>query len=381
MRYFTLVFILISFWSNSVCAQLSLNSRINIKIDTISVPKYKDFPIPDPEFKRIYVECGYGDFTLTNPKEIEVLKNSVIKSIDLVYTKYPKDLDLTELNNRRIEYLHLICPTIFSNTLIQWRIVSQTSCTSEYAAKNLFHGFVIVYKPGPTAESSARELAHMMDVWNNKIEVKDTSILQIFRRNKWKNMTVAADLTGSMTPYIAQVFQWYKLTFATKDFNEFVFFNDGDRKDDVLKLTGKTGGVYYCNSTNKDSVLSKAAQCMQNGYGGDLQENNIEAILLAIKKNPKLKEVIMIADNWAPMRDYALISQIKIPVHVIVCGVQSDVPINTEYLDLARHTKGSVHTIEEDIVKLSELAEGKTLKIGGFEYRISGGKFVKIHKI
>ena len=119
---------------------------------------------------------------------------------------------------------------------------------------------------------------------------------------------------------------------------------------------------------------------MKNGWGGDIQENNIEAILYAIKQNPDLKEIILIADNWAPMRDYCLMSQIKIPVHVIICVKQEGMPINTEYMDLARHTKGSLHTMEEDIEKLTEIAEGKSIEIDGFEYKVLGGRFIKIKR-
>ena len=119
---------------------------------------------------------------------------------------------------------------------------------------------------------------------------------------------------------------------------------------------------------------------MRRGYGGDIQENNIEAIILAINKNPNLKEVILIADNWAPMRDYYLMSQIKIPVHVIICGLIPGMPINTEYLDLARNTKGSIHTVEDDISQLIYIAEGKVIQIGGFEYKIIGGRFTKIRR-
>jgi hypothetical protein len=90
-----------------------------------------------------------------------------------------------------------------------------------------------------------------------------------------------------------------------------------------------------------------------------------------------LKEIVLIADNWAPMRDYALISNIKIPVHVIVCGVDPRIGINTEYLDLARHSKGTIHTMEEDITGLAKIAEGMSITIGGTQYRVFAGKFIK----
>lgn len=377
MRKSVTLFLLIM--NTIIHGQTSLNSRINIKIDTLSVKEYNPDMIPE-DFRKIYIEIGFGDHAVIDPKEVELLKNAVIKSIDLVYTKFPADLDLTDLNRRRIEYLHVLCPSIFNNTMTQWRIITQTNCTSEKKARSLYHGFVVIYKPAPSAESAAREMAYLADSWKSK-SVKDSSVLKVFKRNKWKNITVATDLTGSMSPYLSQVFLWYKLTFATKDFSEFVFFNDGDMTSDHSKKTGKTGGVYYCKSTVKDTVFKMATRCMKNGCGGDIQENNVEAVLFAIKQNPNLKEVIMIADNWAPMRDYSLMSQIKIPVHVIICGLQPDMPINTEYLDLARHTKGSIHTMEEDINNLTDIAEGKIIEIEGYEYKIVGGRFMKNRKI
>jgi hypothetical protein len=362
-------------------AQTVISSHINLKADTLSVGKYIQSPVPDPAYKKLYLEFAYGDYSLVNPKEAEALKNGVIKSVELVYTRYPKDQDLSELNARRIEFLHLLCPSAFVNPITKWSIISQTNCKSEAAAKNMYHGFVVTYKPAPSAESAARELAHMLDIWNNKTPLTDSSVFKVLQRNKWKDITVATDLTGSMSPYLSQVFLWYKFTFATKDFSEFIFFNDGDMTNDADKKTGRTGGIYYCKSTNKDSVMAMAAKCMKNGYGGDLQENNVEAILYAVKKNPQLKEVIMIADNWAPMRDYGLLSQIKIPVHVILCGLEKGTSINTEYLDLARHTKGSLHTIEEDLGKMSAVAEGKSITLGGFEYKVIGGKFIKTREV
>ena len=376
MKSLKLFLLLLSF--SVVNAQTSVREKIAIKIDTVSLSKYEFETDVNPEYKTIKIEVGFGDFAVVNKKDAEVLNNAVIKSIDLVYTKYPVEEDFTELNRRRIEYLHLLCPSIFNNTMTEWRIISQTACKNESTARRLFHGFYVTYKPAPTIESAAREVASLKDIYTSKRPLRDSSVYKIFARNKWKNMTIATDFTGSMSPYIYQVLVWYKLTFATKDFTEFVFFNDGDRTNDGQKKTGKTGGIYYCKSTNKDTVLQTAFRCSRNGFGGDVQENNIEACLLAVEKNPNLKEIIMIADNWAPMRDYVLLSKIKIPVHVIICGLEPGIGINTEYLDLARHTKGSVHTIEEDISGLSKIAEGKTIEIGGYEYKLVGGRFFKI---
>ncbi|MFT4521415.1 MAG: hypothetical protein ACI8ZN_000346 [Bacteroidia bacterium] len=82
---------------------------------------------------------------------------------------------------------------------------------------------------------------------------------------------------------------------------------------------------------------------------------------------------MLVADNFAPIRDYSHIYRIKKPVHVIVCGSYG--LINTQYLDLVYKTKGTIHTMEEDINKLYELNEGQSIVIGETSYRISGGKF------
>ena len=81
----------------------------------------------------------------------------------------------------------------------------------------------------------------------------------------------------------------------------------------------------------------------------------------------------MVADNWANMRDTSLISQIKLPVKVVLCGALSN--INTQYIDLAYRTKGSIHTIEEDIVDLRRITEGKVIVINKKRYRLIKGSF------
>ena len=84
----------------------------------------------------------------------------------------------------------------------------------------------------------------------------------------------------------------------------------------------------------------------------------------------------MVADNWANMRDTALISEVKLPVKVVLCGAQSS--INTQYIDLAYRTKGSIHTIEEDIVDLLKVTEGKDIIINKKRYRLIDGVFVRV---
>lgn len=118
---------------------------------------------------------------------------------------------------------------------------------------------------------------------------------------------------------------------------------------------------------------------MKKGNGGDIQENNIEAIIDGMNTNPNCKEIVLIADNYANMRDYTMIKNIKKPVRVIICGNYNG--INTQYLDLARATKGSIHTIENDLLNLMNINEGQQIDIGKYTYTISEGKFMLTSKI
>jgi hypothetical protein len=208
--------------------------------------------------------------------------------------------------------------------------------------------------------------------------VPDTTVLAILNRNRhWRNMNFVVDVTGSMSPYSSQLFLWYKLNFAGGCARSFTFFNDGDLKTDRLKRVGKTGGILSAQAADPSLVVNTGLQCMNNGYGGDAPENNVEALLRAQERNPEAKELFMVADNWANMRDTSLMRFIRVPVHIILCGVSRGY-VNTQYLDLARITKGSVHTMEQDLEQLINLSENSTIAIGEHEYIIRAGRFHRV---
>jgi len=210
------------------------------------------------------------------------------------------------------------------------------------------------------------------------IPFSDTVLSAVMNRNKsWKNIIVAADVTGSMCPYIAQMLVWIALAHNSENVKQYFFFNDGNLQPDASKKTGKTGGIYSVGAKEIDNVIKKITEAMLNGNGGDAPENDIEALLAAIDKSDDGDEIILIADNNANMRDFELIHKIKKPVRVIVCG--SFLGINTEYLELAKNSGGSIHTLEEDLFNLKELNEGETIKIGLQKFVISRGKFVLTH--
>ena len=88
------------------------------------------------------------------------LKDLSIQGIDLVYTTFKENpaFDQEALNTRRMNTLIKKLP-VAENPLIRWRAIGQSEAVDKYAARKLFHGFVIYYRPKPTAESIEGEIA------------------------------------------------------------------------------------------------------------------------------------------------------------------------------------------------------------------------------
>jgi hypothetical protein len=204
-------------------------------------------------------------------------------------------------------------------------------------------------------------------------ELTDSTVSTVLKRNKWGRAMVIADVTGSMYPYTVQLLQWLAITLTDKQPRHFVFFNDGDMKSDGEKVLGKTGGIYHTYGNSYDEVEKTIITAMTNGFGGDAPENNIEALLEAQKKCSNCDSIVMIVDNWAPVKDISLLKGFGKPVKVVVCGVMGT--IHKDYLQLARDTKGSIHLMEEDVYNLSEIKEGGTIRIGGKMYKLIKGEF------
>lgn len=198
-------------------------------------------------------------------------------------------------------------------------------------------------------------------------------------RDRWKNKVIVTDLTGSMSPYMDQVILWHALQLVQGEDNRYLFFNDGDQTPDNQKIIGKTGGLYYTEHTQLDSLLDKMRETAGNGFGGDGPENDLEALLAAVPRLRGLDELVLVADNYSDARDIELLSRLKVPVHVVLCGTREGV--NEQYLEIAYKTRGSVHTIEQDIEDLAQLADGATITIGANRYQVSRGKFIRVTRM
>lgn len=218
----------------------------------------------------------------------------------------------------------------------------------------------------------------MLKLGKGLLSHTQNTVIKVFDRNRnWKNCLVATDVTGSMFPYLAQFQMWHKNNLEKDNGNhDFIFFNDGDNLPDMLKTTGSVGGLYYIKTYDFEKLVITMKTAMLKGNGGDIPENNIEAILEGLKNNPEIKEVIMIADNNATPRDLELLSKVKVPIRLILCGTQNG--INPAYLTMIRNNKGSLHTMDQDLLEIFKLGEGQSLKIEGKTYKVKNGQFVKL---
>ena len=196
---------------------------------------------------------------------------------------------------------------------------------------------------------------------------KDTVVYTVMNRvlEKLVDYVVVQDVTGSMHPYLTQTLLYLRKHVTANNTEKFVFFNDGDSKPDGP--IGYSGGCYYVSSDKASEIEEMAFEAMKHGRGGKPPENDVEAILYGIKKFPNCKGVVLIADNFSRVRDYNLIPrlmQLGKPVRIVVCGIIEGEVVNLDYINLAKYTNGSIHTMKEDIVGLGSKKNGDIFKIG-----------------
>jgi hypothetical protein len=406
-----LLFLLLIIFSSSYGETQKVDYILNSKVLLIDKIDQKETE------GRIFLKTGFAFASIINTSEFEKVQNNVILKIELVFTtfKLTPHFDQKSLNAKRLYSLKQLDPELIMNDLIEWSLIAQTSCNSPLQGDEFFHGFIITYRPTSTIETIGKEIEYIKNVLLDKRELKsidefvvdkngvkyitcklipltdsfyhanfslDSTVLKILNRNTdWNKMLVVCDFTGSMSPYTSQLLIWHKLNIGSNKqrIKFFTFFNDGDQKSDKQKLIGQTGGIYHAQAQNFDDIKDLALKTMGAGCGGDRPENNIEALLEAIAKCEDCEDIIMIADNYATPRDLSLLSGVNKPIKIIMCGTHGG--INTAYLDIARQTKGSLHTIEEDILDLMSLNEGEEIMINNKSYKIVKGKFIQVYRM
>ncbi len=420
------------------------NDLINTIIahHTVKQPAYKTTPTLNEH--SLTIPSAFGKPGL-NMQGIAINFDTVqVTAVDLVFTDYPSRDALIKLNTERFNNLFVQYPALAKNNTITWQLVRQTDGAEKTRAIDLFHGFVIYYRPlqskatvdadliklkelltpeGPVAKRNGFaaadtmelrkryeideyttvlklpvvEALRLLDIEKEKTFYKgydslfvylkpqgdtavkttlkppaDSTVLKVMDRMRWNNMLVVADVTASMYPYLGQLLYWLKQHEDERRIKQFVFFNDGDDKDDEQKIVGSTGGIYNTSSSVYEVVEQLVFKAMTNGNGGNIPENNMEALLKGSSACANCSDIIMIADNSSPVSDMALLKQLHRPVHIILCGVHETV--NADYLNIARSTDGTVHIAGED-VELNNVKEGEAILINGRTYKFSNGKF------
>jgi hypothetical protein len=217
------------------------------------------------------------------------------------------------------------------------------------------------------------------EYYSSEVADDDTVVSTVLNRNKWAEKLIVCDLSGSMMRYSAQLSIWYRLNYMKEKNLQFVFFNDGDSLPDEKKKIGETGGIYFTKSKGIDSLSYFVSRVAAAGNGGDVAENNMEALIKGVKMAGPYKELVMIVDNRSPVKDIELLKNFSLPVHIIACGVTDEV--QADYLLIAWKTKGSIHTIEQDITAIAKMLDGENIKIGKITYRLMNGRFVVLYKM
>jgi hypothetical protein len=371
-----IVFVILLGHKNTLAQDGStINVHFRVDADTATIEEYPKLPAheKDKSVKTLQLNMSYNESAIINVADAELLNSGLVNilSIDLVYTHDGNEELLEKLNKRRLFELYMAAPGVFGRSLVKWRFVRQTGGGQDI--RKMFHGYVIRYREFKPYKPSPEGLKKDIEILAAK--PFDNDLFKVLKRIPGiEQQAIVVDFTGSMTPYYTQLMSWFFLQKYAGP-TSFLFFNDGNATRDDRKRIGNTGGLYSFRTDNLDTVLHYALKTTNGGSGGDAPENDVEAVLQAIKENPKVKEVILVADNWADMRDYQLIRKIDKPVKVILCGTGEG--INTQYLDLAKATKGSLHTIEEDIADLTKVSEGHEVKIGNETFIFKGGRFRK----
>jgi hypothetical protein len=201
----------------------------------------------------------------------------------------------------------------------------------------------------------------------------DSSIYTTLQQLRLPNTsTLVIDVTGSMAAYTAQALYWLHNLDSAERLKFIICFNDGDHKPDATKQLGNTGGIYTMPFNDVTSTKKLVLQAMQNGSGGDFQENVIEALTEAEQVCGSCQATIFLADSYAPVRDLALLHRLSKPVWIIPCG-KSDF-VRADYITIAAYTKGKIiwpdHTTDEP----AALITNGTITIKGKTYIWKNGK-------
>lgn len=346
---FILLFFTIDGWAQSA-HQLYFRAAYR-EVDQVSFDSLKHF---------FTLPMDYGEFEINELPEAKEINRLQIDSVLLVYTNHPKDFDFSKLNTNRIQQFTNWFEGSIDDPIIRWRIIRQVKGTSKEEFEAMFHGIVVYYSKNPRKELTSEEEVHRRKKIDKKFEhlvekklkveddlVNITSEVFANNRDNWNKAVIISDWTGSMYPYTLDLLSWLIKERARDQVIGFVFFNDGDSKITSQKKIGNTGGIYSIRDSRVIPVFDLMRKVKNNGDGGDLPENDMEALLYAQENFPNANTYILIADNNSLIRDFSFLKYLQKPIEIILNKAdlnQEGLPIvSKEYKTLAFITGGGIY--------------------------------------
>lgn len=388
---FRVLLLLIKIISITAFAGNDRYGYLNIKRSAIR--QYKD-STRFYSYLKLPVEFS-SDVVKMSPERKKILSTSSIIKIELYYTKFisEQSFKADSLNYKRLDNLKESFPDLFNDARIQWSFIKQTGATDIKSAKTYFHGFIISYRD----TSNIMDICLMLNLINGREPLSeideltfdsdttlgnlkglerfrtiDTTVIAVFNRHKyWKNSIIICDATGSMSPYYSQLIKWHAINDkrGLSRVKAYILFNDGDNKSDLSKKVGHTGGVYILEKASLRSLAATTLKVIFSGSGGDLWENDFEAIREGVLKFGANNEFIWIADNFSFPRDYGLAQQLKgLKIKIIMCGAEQG--LHPDFLKLSYDYHWPIYTIEQDIENLESLRTEEGFKYKGNKYRL-----------
>lgn len=195
--------------------------------------------------------------------------------------------------------------------------------------------------------------------------------------DKWKNVVIVCDITSTMFPYTTQVFDWMNENTENTSIKGIVFFTDCDSLG--RQTRGRNPGKMFTVRKKDELILwdTMFAAINNTENNKDKPENNIEALIYAQKYFPDADEFVMIADNSTQVKDMKQLSKVKKKVHIILCGetYEKNLAFQTDYIQIAKKTKGTIHTLEDDIDNIAKVKEMSVVRVGNIYFRFHKGKF------
>lgn len=205
-------------------------------------------------------------------------------------------------------------------------------------------------------------------------------IKAIFYRNKtkWKQKRIIANIDCSMYKYIDELMVWNYSNQAEQQNNTYWLFNgfnyDKGHNDDEAHRRG----IFQVPQNDVEGFFKTIDKIVNFSCRGSRLENVVEALILGAEGKTPQEDLLFIADNYSDVQDLEKLKDLKVPVHVLL--TDSEYGINENYLEIAFHSGGSIHTSRQDIdaEQLKGLQNGDRLTIGNFAYTFFKGKFLMV---